>query len=373
MRCRNETFKVSGAKSVKRRFCRTVHGPVQATAGTRAYARRYAIWGRELETFVGLAALNGASSVAPGRRRRGEADLEREPARRRRRRPHRLVAPGPAAAAPEALGRAAAAARHRRGRVARAAARQGAPEGDRPAAGLPRQLEQPAVGRAGRNGDAPAQETNEGDLHRGAFLQQALRGDDRPHARRAEGDRAPGRHDRPAAPAARRAAARRAGGGDRAGADACSTRSSPGTATTTATTPTARSTRAWPRSRRSRRPSRTRSRRPRSTLLGQRGGSHPFDMGAAEAAGFHSLSTAGLVRAAGEAQTGAGGALRQRRPGELARAAQALRGRRSRASRARRGWSSSTAGRSRRRSSWARRPAGGDGEPGGPGARTPTP
>jgi hypothetical protein len=38
------------------------------------------------------------------------------------------------------------------------------------------------------------------------------------------------------------------------------------------------------------------------TLLGQRGGSHPYDMGAAEAAGFHSLSTAGLVRAAGEAQ-----------------------------------------------------------------------
>ncbi len=35
--------------------------------------------------------------------------------------------------------------------------------------------------------------------------------------------------------------------------------------------------------------------------LGQRGGSHPFDMGAAEAAGFHGLSTAGLVTAAGAA------------------------------------------------------------------------
>ena len=33
MACRNETFKVSGAKSVKRRFCRTVHGPVQLTQG----------------------------------------------------------------------------------------------------------------------------------------------------------------------------------------------------------------------------------------------------------------------------------------------------------------------------------------------------
>ena len=38
------------------------------------------------------------------------------------------------------------------------------------------------------------------------------------------------------------------------------------------------------------------------TLLGQRGGSHPYDMGAAEVAGFHSLSTAGIVKAAGAAQ-----------------------------------------------------------------------
>ena len=35
------------------------------------------------------------------------------------------------------------------------------------------------------HGDAAAQETNEGDLHRGAFLQQALRPQQhRPHARR---------------------------------------------------------------------------------------------------------------------------------------------------------------------------------------------
>ena len=38
------------------------------------------------------------------------------------------------------------------------------------------------------------------------------------------------------------------------------------------------------------------------TLLGERGGSHPYDMGAAEAAGFHASTTASLVRAAGEAQ-----------------------------------------------------------------------
>ena len=126
MSCRNETFKVSGAKAVKRRFCRTVHGPVQQTQGERAYARRYAIWGRELQHARRPRRAQRRGSVAAGRQRRGEADLEREPAGRRRRRPHRLVASRPAAAAPEALGRAAAAPRHGRGGVARAAAGQAA-------------------------------------------------------------------------------------------------------------------------------------------------------------------------------------------------------------------------------------------------------
>ncbi len=45
------------------RICRTVHGPVQERAGNAAYARRYAIWGRELETLVGLSALNDARTV----------------------------------------------------------------------------------------------------------------------------------------------------------------------------------------------------------------------------------------------------------------------------------------------------------------------
>ena len=45
------------------RVCRTVHGPVEARAGDIAYARRYAIWGRELETLDGLAELNAARSV----------------------------------------------------------------------------------------------------------------------------------------------------------------------------------------------------------------------------------------------------------------------------------------------------------------------
>lgn len=78
MDCRNERFdfrapptdlpdlvltpgKVSGSRT--ERICRTVHGPVQERAGGVAYARRYAIWGRELETLAGLSQLNDANSV----------------------------------------------------------------------------------------------------------------------------------------------------------------------------------------------------------------------------------------------------------------------------------------------------------------------
>jgi penicillin amidase len=45
-------------------LCRTVHGPVQARSGRVAFARRYAIWNRELDTLTGLAALNEADTVA---------------------------------------------------------------------------------------------------------------------------------------------------------------------------------------------------------------------------------------------------------------------------------------------------------------------
>jgi acyl-homoserine lactone acylase PvdQ len=65
MDCRTERFLVAGESTERRRLCRTVHGPVQARSGSRtAWARRYAIWGRELETLVGLAELNEADSVA---------------------------------------------------------------------------------------------------------------------------------------------------------------------------------------------------------------------------------------------------------------------------------------------------------------------
>ncbi len=78
MECRNERFdfrapatdlpdlitspsRLSGSRT--ERICRTVHGPVQVRADGVAYARRYAIWGRELETLTGLSALNDATSV----------------------------------------------------------------------------------------------------------------------------------------------------------------------------------------------------------------------------------------------------------------------------------------------------------------------
>lgn len=78
MSCRNEVFtfrapptdlpdvvtqpsRASGQRT--ERICRTVHGPVQQRGEGIAYARRYAIWGRELETLVGLSALNDADSV----------------------------------------------------------------------------------------------------------------------------------------------------------------------------------------------------------------------------------------------------------------------------------------------------------------------
>ena len=66
MSCRNERFGYRDAgtmKFVTKRFCRTIHGPVQATTGKYAYARRYAIWGRELETLEALAEVGQATSV----------------------------------------------------------------------------------------------------------------------------------------------------------------------------------------------------------------------------------------------------------------------------------------------------------------------
>jgi acyl-homoserine lactone acylase PvdQ len=51
------------AGSQTERVCRTVHGPVEERAGKVAYARRYAIWGREAETINGLLDLDRAKSI----------------------------------------------------------------------------------------------------------------------------------------------------------------------------------------------------------------------------------------------------------------------------------------------------------------------
>jgi penicillin amidase len=74
MDCRDETFGYRTAPTSPdptgalgqetKRICRTVHGPVQTTANGSAYARRYAIWGREVETLAGLADINAARSIA---------------------------------------------------------------------------------------------------------------------------------------------------------------------------------------------------------------------------------------------------------------------------------------------------------------------
>ena len=77
MECRDERFtyrspptdllsfpdKVRGAGERVERICRTVHGPVEVRAGGRAYARRYAIWQRELETFEGLTQLQESKTI----------------------------------------------------------------------------------------------------------------------------------------------------------------------------------------------------------------------------------------------------------------------------------------------------------------------
>jgi penicillin amidase len=75
MDCRDETVvyegppsdllggTVPGSGSRDVRLCRTVHGPVQERGDGVAYARRYAIWGRELETLEGLAAVDVARNI----------------------------------------------------------------------------------------------------------------------------------------------------------------------------------------------------------------------------------------------------------------------------------------------------------------------
>ena len=133
------------AGSKTERICRTVHGPVQSRAGGVAFARRYAIWGRELETLVGLTALNDAKTVREADRAMLQVTWNENVIAADDQRQHRVLAPRAAPAAPARLRRAAALPGHRRGRVARAAAAaQDAPR-DQPAPGVPGAVEQRAV------------------------------------------------------------------------------------------------------------------------------------------------------------------------------------------------------------------------------------
>jgi penicillin G amidase len=76
MECREETFTYRSpptdllpppdpprSGSETHRLCRTVHGPVQERGGGVAFARRYAIWGREVETLEGLSAMQEARDI----------------------------------------------------------------------------------------------------------------------------------------------------------------------------------------------------------------------------------------------------------------------------------------------------------------------
>ena len=209
----------------------------------------------------------------------------------------------------------------------------------------------PSVGWT--NGDASAQETNEGNLHRGAFLQQALReSTDRSLAGLKAIERRIGTTaQQRSLLAVRLQDAQTAATGpartvldtivawdgnyDRTDANGTI---DPGVAAFEALKEAVEDT--LPAA--------------AVTLLGQRGGSHPYDMGAAEVAGFHSLVDR-RARERGRRGAEGAGAAASATPTRRAGATRASSTRsRSRASPPRRGWSSSTAGRSRRRSSSVR-------------------
>jgi penicillin G amidase len=65
MSCRTEVFayRAEGSPTRRERICRTVHGPVQLRVGRVAYARRYAIWNREVESVNGIDALTRAKDL----------------------------------------------------------------------------------------------------------------------------------------------------------------------------------------------------------------------------------------------------------------------------------------------------------------------
>ena len=249
----------------------------------------------------------GPGQLGRGRRRPAgqpraqQGQLEREHDARRRPGQHRLVPPRPAAEPAQALGRAAAAARHRQRGVARLPEASQRPHVINPDQGwLANWNNVPSVGWT--IGDGPDTERTIGRLHRGALPEPA----GGRAARRSELRRHQGAST--ASPARRRSSGRcstrscagRGGRRQRARQGRCSTRSWPGTATTTAPTPRARSTPASPHGRRSR----TRRWRllpaRRATGSAARGGSHPFDFGARRRRGVPGADRRGSAPAGGD-------------------------------------------------------------------------
>jgi acyl-homoserine lactone acylase PvdQ len=302
MRCRTERFRVSGGSAVSRRFCRTVHGPVQLRRGKRtAYARRYAIWKREIDTMRGLSSLNVADSVAAAGVAASQLTWNENllvaddgghigwwhPGRlplRPRRWDERLPLPG--------TGKAEW-------------------RGVLPFRALPKVVDpgqnfianwNNLPSAAWTNGDAPAPERNEGPLHRGAYLTRLVAaGAATPSLetmKAIEREAGTTAQQRPLLDARLRAARDAAAGPGRAVLDAilgwdgdydrtdANGTVDPGVAAFEAFKDAAERRELPAAARR---------------WLGQRGGSHPFDVGGAEAAALNGLHTPGFVGAANDA------------------------------------------------------------------------
>ena len=301
MDCRTETFAVAGSKAVKRRLCRTVHGPVQARSGKRtAWARRYAIWNHEIDTLIGLADLNEADSVADAGRALAKVSWNENtmvaddqgnigwwhPGRlpvRPKRWDERLPLPGTGSAEWRGMLRVSQ-----------------RPHVINPAQGwLANWNNMPSVGWT--VGDAPATERINGDLHRAEYLFDLVRRvAQAPSYAAVKGiDRVAGTvaQQRPLLDARLRAAATGATGPAKALLDAvvawnggydltnAAGTVDPGVASWEALKDDA--VRTLPRAARS--------------WLGGPGRSHAFDFGGADATAFHRLDTAGLRRAAARA------------------------------------------------------------------------
>ena len=291
MKCRTETFRVAGEQPVKRRLCRTVHGPVQARsarhrvgaplrdlAARDGHARRArrAQRGRHRRSDAGRAlnkvSWNENTMVADDQGNIGWWHPGRLPIRPKRW-DERLPLPGTGSAEWRGFLRPSQ-----------------RPHVINPDQGwLANWNNMPSVGWT--VGDAPATERTSGRAAPRRVPEPPRRA--RRRRRRATTRSRPSTasagttaQQRALLDAQLRAAAAGATGG---GQDACSTRSWPGTATTTAPTRPAPSIPAWRRGRRSRTRPWRRCRRAARDWLGGPGGSHAFDFGGADAAAFREL------------------------------------------------------------------------------------